>query len=73
MIRIAGSLVNPAFIASAKIETRDYMNGSTHWLVVRMADGSEIRKEHGYGFNAFAELSRIDDVTSRTQATSSRH
>lgn len=64
MVRIAGSLVNPAFIVSAKIESRDYMNGSAHWLVVRMADGSEIRKEHGYGFNAFEELKRIDEVTS---------
>jgi hypothetical protein len=63
MIYIAGKLVNPAFIASAGIETRDYMNGSAHWLVVRMADGSEIRKEHGYGFNAFEELKRIDEAT----------
>jgi len=62
MIYVAGSYINPAFVASAKIETRDYMNGSAHWLVVRMADGSEIRKEHGYGFNAFAELDRIREA-----------
>ena len=64
MINIAGKLVNPAFIASAEIETRDYMNGSVHWLVVRLAGGGEIRKEHGYGFNAFAELDKIREATS---------
>ena len=63
MIYIAGKYVNPAFIASARIETRNYMNGSAHWLVVRMADGSEIREEHGYGFNAFEELKRITEAT----------
>lgn len=62
MIYIAGKYVNPAFIASACIESRDYVNGSAHWLVVRMADGSEIRKEHGYGFNAFEELKRITET-----------
>lgn len=63
MIYITGSYVNPAFIVSAKVESRDYMNGSAHWLVVSMSDGSEIRKEHGYGFNAFEELKRIDEAT----------
>lgn len=63
MINIAGKLVNPALIASAEIETRDYMNGSRHWLVVRLAGGGEIRKEHGYGFNAFAELDHIREAT----------
>lgn len=62
MIYIAGSYVNPKFISSARIETRDYMNGSAHWLVIRMADGHEIRKEHGYGFNAFEELKRIQEL-----------
>jgi hypothetical protein len=64
MITVANKLINPAFIASAEIETRDYMNGSTHWLVVRLAGGQEIRKEHGYGFNAFAELDHIREAMS---------
>ena len=63
MIRIADRYVNPAFIVSAEIESRHYMNGSASWLVVRMADGSEIRKEHGFGFNAFEELKRIEGAT----------
>jgi hypothetical protein len=63
MIFAAGKYINPGFIASMGIETRDYMNGSRHWLVIRMADGQEVRKEHGYGFNAFEELKRLEEAT----------
>lgn len=60
MINIAGKVVNPAFIATAEIDSRHYMNGSAHWLVVRMADGSEVRQEHGWGFDAFETLKQIE-------------
>lgn len=63
MIDIAGHSINPAFIVSAEVQTSHYMNGSSHWLVVRLAGGREIRKEHGYGFNAFADLERIREAT----------
>ena len=63
MIYVAGRYVNPAFIASAGIETTHYMNGSKSELVVRMASGEEIRKEHWGSFNAFEELKRIDEAT----------
>jgi len=65
MINIAGTLVNPDHISSAEVVTRDYMNGSTHTLVVRLLGGKEIRKEHGYGFNGFAELDHILEVTKK--------
>jgi hypothetical protein len=35
------------------------VNGSTSTLVVRLDDGTEIRREHGYGFDTFAALDRI--------------
>lgn len=53
MIDVDGKALNPAFIVSAEIETRHYLDGSASWLVVQMADGSEIRREHGWGFDAF--------------------
>lgn len=63
MIDIAGKLVNPALISSAEIESRFYMNGSATWLVVRLSNGEEVRKEHGFGFDAFAALERIRKAT----------
>ena len=59
MIEIAGKLVNPARIMMAEVETRHYMNGSASWLVVKLDDGSEIRHEHGYGFDAWKALDKI--------------
>ena len=59
MIEIDGKLINPAHIVSAEVETRHYMNGSASWLVVKLDDGREIRREHGWGFDAFAALDKI--------------
>lgn len=59
MIEIDGKLINPTHIVSAEVETRHYMNGSASWLVVKLDDGSEIRREHGFGFDAWAELAKI--------------
>ena len=60
IVNIAGRYINPAFVESARVETRDYMNGSTSTLVVRLASGDEIRKEHGYGFDAWQELIKLE-------------
>jgi hypothetical protein len=59
MIEIDGKLLNPSHIVSAEVETRHYMNGSASKLVVKMDDGSTIVRDHGFGFNAFAELAKI--------------
>jgi hypothetical protein len=59
MINVAGKFINPAHVVSAEVETRHYMNGSASWLVVKLDDGTEIRREHGYGFDAWAALDKI--------------
>jgi hypothetical protein len=59
MIDVGGKLINPTHVVSAEVETRHYMNGSASWLVVKLDDGSEIRREHGYGFDAWAVLDKI--------------
>ena len=59
MIEIDGTLINPAHVVSAEVETRHYMNGSSSRLVVKMDDGSRIVQEHGFGFDAFAALTKI--------------
>lgn len=56
MIEIDGKLINPAHIVSAKIETRHYANGSISQLVIKLDDGSQIVREHGFGFDAFKAL-----------------
>ena len=60
LINIAGKLVNPDHIVSAEVETRHYMNGSISTLVVKMVGGHEIREDHGYGFDAWAELIHLE-------------
>lgn len=59
MVDIDGVHINPAHVVSAEVEQRFYMNGSTAFLVVHLVDGRTIRREHGYGFDAFATLKRI--------------
>ena len=59
MIEIDGKLINPAYIISADVETRHYMNGSSSQLVIKLDDGSWIVREHGFGFDAFAALKKI--------------
>lgn len=62
LIDIDGKLVSSSYIVSAEVDTRHYMNGSSSALVVKMADGSTIRKEHGFGFDAYETLKRIKDA-----------
>lgn len=69
MLWINGRLINPAHITSAEVETTHYMNGTRSWLVVRFADGSHLREEHGHGFNAWDALGKIDAATSMAEAT----
>lgn len=68
VIDIGGVRINPALVETAQIETRHYMNGSASWLVVKMAGGNIIRKEHGWGFNAFDALGKIDAALSMQEA-----
>jgi hypothetical protein len=58
-IEIDGSLINPARIISAEVESRFYANGTAAWLVVKLDDGRTIRREHGFGFDAWAALDKI--------------
>lgn len=59
MVSIGGQLINPDHIISAEVETRHYMNGSKAELVIRLTGGRQIRKEHGHGFDAYADLDRL--------------
>lgn len=63
MIDIDGRLVNPAGILSAEIESRNYVNGTDNYLLIKLMNGETIRKLHGYGFNAFAKLDEIKEAT----------
>ena len=69
MPKVAGKRINPAQIISAEVESRHYMNGSAHWLVVKLANGETIRQEHGWGFDAWDTLGKIDAATSMAEAT----
>lgn len=60
IVTIMGKLINPSHVVSAEVETRHYMNGSQSTLVVRLAGGHELRKDHGYGFDAWAELIALE-------------
>ena len=60
MVNIAGKLINPLHVVSAEVETRHYMNGSQSTLVIRLAGGPVIRKDHGYGFDAWADLIKLE-------------
>lgn len=62
MIEIEGKWVNPARVVTAEVETRCYMNGSAAWLVVKLDDGSVIRREHGWGFDAWKALDKIREA-----------
>ena len=68
MLRIRGKVINPAHIVSAEVESSHYMNGSRHWLVVKFADGSGLREEHGWGFNVWDALGKIDAAMSMQHA-----
>lgn len=71
MINIDGMLINPSFVVSAEVETRHYMNGSASWLIVRMADGSQIRREHGFGFDAFKVRYALAEGTASQDSSAS--
>jgi hypothetical protein len=62
MIEIDGRAINPAHIVTAFVDTRHYMNGSTSYLIVRLTDGSEIRRENGFGFDVWKELDKIKEA-----------
>ncbi len=48
-----GTRINPDLVASLTWDRRFYMNGSSSSLVIRMADGTVHRVEHGYGVDAY--------------------
>jgi hypothetical protein len=62
MIRIRDRLINPARVTQAQVETRHYVNGSASYLIVRLDDGSVIQEEHGYGFDAWDALKKIEEA-----------
>jgi len=59
MIEIDGRLVNPEHVVTAEIERRHYVNGSGSWLVVHLLGGEVIRREHGFGFDAYAAFDKL--------------
>lgn len=52
--------INPAQVASLRLDRRHYMNGSETDLEVRMADGRHWRIRHGYGVDVFELKDRIE-------------
>ena len=55
-----GKSINPQFVISCEIDHRHYMNGSDSFLRIRMSDGSEINRQHGYGIDIYAIKEAID-------------
>lgn len=49
----SGTRINPDLVASLEWDRRFYVNGSSSSLVIRMADGTVHRIEHGYGVDAY--------------------
>lgn len=65
MIRIGeDESVSDSAIASVEIESRHYANGSDHYLVVKLLTGEVIRKQHGWGFDAFETKRKIEEAMS---------
>ena len=60
MITIAGKLINPDQVKTAEVDTRHYMNGSESCLVIVFNDGTIFRQRHGYGFDAWAALKKLE-------------
>lgn len=46
--------INPVLVASYGLDHHFYMNGSSTYLVITMADGKQHRVEHGHGIDVFA-------------------
>ena len=69
LVNIAGKFINTDHVVSAEVDTIHYMNGSESTLVVRLAGGGEIRKKHGYGFDAWAELMHLEAACKVSQVS----
>lgn len=63
-MKIGSRIINPAHVIQARIISDFYVNGSRHQLEVTMADGSTLREEHGFGFDAFAALDILNEAVS---------
>ena len=59
LIETDGAPVDPQAICGACIESHYFAHGTVHWLVIKLDDGRTIRREHGFGFDAFAGLEKI--------------
>jgi hypothetical protein len=59
MVDLDGRLINSSYVISAEVESRHYMNGTDHYLVVVLSTGERISKRHGFGFDAFTKLDEI--------------
>lgn len=59
MIEIDGKLINPAHIVSAEVATVGSASGGGPALVVTVWGGMRICRRHGFGFDAYAELRKI--------------
>lgn len=62
MIEAGHVSLNPAHVASAQIDTRHYVNGSTTDLRIVMADGRNYRIEHGHGVDVYRIKKSIEDA-----------
>lgn len=52
--------INPAYVVSVEIDRRHYMNGSDSWILITMADGSKLVRQHGYGIDIYAIKEAIE-------------
>lgn len=60
MIKIDGVLINPRHITFAEVQTWHNTNGSDSSLFIKFTNGTTLRKQHGFGFDAFAALREIE-------------
>lgn len=65
MIKINGVLINPRHVVFAEVQTWHNTNGSDSSLFIKslfikFANGTTLRKQHGFGFDAFAALKEIE-------------
>lgn len=61
-VNIGGTWINAEYVTSVAIGIAHYRNESSHWLVIELADGSELRLLHHWGFDAFKALEKLQEA-----------
>lgn len=63
MINIGyGVSISALAVASVRLRTDHYMNGSCSYIVIELHDGTEFRREHGHGIDIYKIKEEIEKV-----------